>query len=81
MVIQKADKGNCVVIFEKTIFLRPAETICSDLNKFEKVCIKKGILNFSINCEKVYTIDGRDLENQKLCLPIDIKELKQSEVD
>ena len=28
------------------------ETILSDLNKFEKVSIKKGILNFSINHEK-----------------------------
>ena len=28
------------------------ETILSDLNKFEKVIIKKGILNFSINHEK-----------------------------
>ena len=28
------------------------KTILSDLNKFEKVSIKKGILNLSINHEK-----------------------------
>ena len=52
LVIQKADKGNSVVIFEKDVYLRHMETILSDLSKFEKVSIKKGILNFSINHEK-----------------------------
>ena len=52
LVIQKADKGNSVVIVEKDIYVRHMETILSDLNKFEKVSIKKGILNFSINYEK-----------------------------
>ena len=52
LVIQKADKGNSVVIVEKDVYVRHMETILSDLNKFEKVIIKKGILNFSINHEK-----------------------------
>ena len=52
MVIQKADKGNSVVIVEKDVYLRHMETIISDHNKFEKVSIKKEILNFSINHEK-----------------------------
>ena len=52
LVIQKADKGNSVVIVEKDVYLRHMETIISDHNKFEKVSIKKGILNFSINHEK-----------------------------
>ena len=52
LVIQKADKGNSVAIVEKDVFVRHTETILSDLNKFEKVSIKKGILNFSINHEK-----------------------------
>ena len=52
MVIQKADKGNSIVIVEKNVYLRHMETILSNYNKFEKVNIKKGILNFSINHEK-----------------------------
>ena len=52
MVIQKADKGNSVVTVEKDVYLRHMETIFSDHNKFEKVSIKKGILDFSINHEE-----------------------------
>ena len=36
------------------------ETILSDLNKFGKVSIKKGVLSFSINHEKISTIIWRD---------------------
>ena len=39
------------------------ETILSDLNKFEKVSIKKGILNFSINHEKNINNYLKRLEN------------------
>ena len=49
LVIQKPDKGNSVVIVEKDVYVRHMETIVSDLNKFGKVRIKKGILNFSIS--------------------------------
>ena len=52
MAIQKEDKGNSVVIVEKNIYLRHAETIRSDVNNFEKASIRKTILNFSINHEK-----------------------------
>ena len=51
-LIQKADKDNSVLVVEKDIYLRHMETIISNHNKFEKVSIKKGILNFSINHEK-----------------------------
>ena len=43
LVTQKADKDNSVVIVEKDVYARHMETILSDLNKFEKVSIKKGI--------------------------------------
>ena len=52
LVIRKADKGNSVLIVEKYVYLRHMETIISNHNKFEKVSIKKGVLNFSINHEK-----------------------------
>ena len=41
-LIQKADKGNSVVIVEKDVYLRHMETIICNHNMFEKVSIKKG---------------------------------------
>ena len=62
--------------------LRHMETILSDFNKFEKVSIKKGILNFSINHEKNINNYLKRLEKSgSLSLPSNIKKLKQSEVD
>ena len=52
LVIQKAYKGNSVAIVEKDVYLRHMETIVSNHDKFEKVSIKEGILNFSINHER-----------------------------
>ena len=52
LVIQKADKGNSVVIVLKDVYVRDIEKILNDLHKFEKVNFKKGILNFSIKHEK-----------------------------
>ena len=52
LVIQKAHKGNSVAIVEKDVYLRHMETIVSNHDKFEKVSIKEGILNFSINHER-----------------------------
>ena len=52
LVIQKAKKGNSVVIVEKDNYLLHMETIIRDHNKFEKVSVKKGTLKFSINHEK-----------------------------
>ena len=58
------------------------ETILSDLNKFQKVGIKKRIFNFLINHQKTSTIICRDLKNQEVCLPNNIRKLKQQrEVD
>ena len=54
LIIQKADKGNSVVLVEKDVYLvyRHIEKILDDATKCEKVKIKKGILNFSINHER-----------------------------
>ena len=52
LIIQKADKGNSVVLVEKDVYIRHIEKILDDVTKFEKVKIKKGILNFSINHER-----------------------------
>ena len=41
LVIQKADKSNSNVLVEKDVYLRHMETILIDLNKIQKVSIKK----------------------------------------
>ena len=51
-IIQKGDKGNPVVLVEKDVYIRNIEKILDNATKFEKMKIKKGILNFSINYER-----------------------------
>ena len=53
LIIQKADKGNSVVLVEKDVYIRHIEKILDDATKFEKAKIKKGILNFSTNHERL----------------------------
>ena len=48
LIIQKADKGNSVVLVKKDVYIRHIEKILDDSTKFEKVKIKKETLNFSI---------------------------------
>ena len=52
LVIQKADKGNSVALVEKGVCIRHIIKILDYATKFEKVKIKKGTLNFSINHER-----------------------------
>ena len=56
-------------------------TILSDLNKFEKVSIKKRTLNFSINHEKNINNYLKRLEKLGTLSTEQYKKLKQSEVD
>ena len=51
-IIQKGDKGNPVVLVEKDVYIRNIEKILDNATKFEKMKVKKGILNFSINYER-----------------------------
>ena len=52
LVIQKSDKGNSVVIFDKGIDIKHVESLLSNKAKFEKVDTKTGLLNFTVNHEK-----------------------------
>ena len=52
VIIQKSDKGNAIVLLNKSGYVRHVEDILKDVNKFEKVSLKKGILNFTVNHEK-----------------------------
>ena len=62
LIIQKADKGNSIVLVEKNVYIRHTEKILDDATKFEKIKIKKGILNFSINHERRINDDLKSLE-------------------
>ena len=53
--IKKADKGNSFVKVENDVYLRQMETILSDLIKFEKVSITKGIWIFQLTMKKAFT--------------------------
>ena len=51
VIFQKSEKGNSVVLVDKSAYIRHIEGILKDVNKFE-VSLKKGILNFSVNHEE-----------------------------
>ena len=42
IIIQKADKGNSVVILNKSDYLKRMKEILSDIDKFEKLNVKQG---------------------------------------
>ena len=53
LIIQKANEGNSVLLVEKDVYIRVIEKILDEVStKFEKVKIKKGILNYRINHER-----------------------------
>ena len=53
LVIQKADKGNTVVITEKNAYINKMKEIVSDTSKFEQINTEEDKqLNFLLNSEK-----------------------------
>ena len=46
-------KGNSVVILDKDVYIKHMESLLSDKAKFEKVGTKKGLLNSTVNHEKL----------------------------
>ena len=51
LVVQKADKGNSVVLVDRDVYVKHIENVLEDNTKFE-VGIKTRILNFQVNHEK-----------------------------
>ena len=51
-IVQKADKGNCVVLVDRDVYTKHMENIFKDNTKFEQVDIKTRTLNFQFNNEK-----------------------------
>ena len=53
IIIQKADKGNTIVVIDNDAYKKKMKAIISDLSKFEKLDIQeKKHLNFILNKEK-----------------------------
>ena len=52
LVVQKADKGNSVVLVNRDVYVKHMENILKDKTKFDKVDIKTRTLNFQVNHEK-----------------------------
>ena len=52
LLVQKADKGNCVVLVDRDIYTKHMENIFKDNTTFEQVDIKTRALNFQFNNEK-----------------------------
>ena len=52
VVVQKADKGNSVVLVDRDVYVKHMENILKDNTKFKKVDMKARTLSFQVNHEK-----------------------------
>ena len=52
LVVQKADKGNSMVLVHRDVYVKHMENILKDSTKFEKVDVKTRTLNLQVNHEK-----------------------------
>ena len=52
LIVQKADKGNCVVIINKDAYLQSINNILADRTKFEPITFRKDDLNHLLDMEK-----------------------------
>ena len=70
IVIKKADKGSCIVVWDRNDYLREAEKQLKDLIVYRKVAFKDKILSRLVDCSK------RFFRNLKVKGHITEKELK-----
>ena len=52
LVVQKADKGNSVVLVDRDVYVKHMENVLKDNTKFKKVDVKARTLSFQVNHEK-----------------------------
>ena len=52
IVIKKADKGSCIVVWDRNDYLREAEKQLEDLNVYRKVAFKDKFLLQLVDCSK-----------------------------
>ena len=65
LVIQKAEKGNTIVILDKDSYLKSVETLLKDSSKFKSIAIAPNKdLNYIINSEKRVTDLLKKLKNK-----------------
>ena len=48
IVIKKADKGSCIVVWDRNDYIREAEKQLKDQNVYTKVAFKDKTLSFSV---------------------------------
>ena len=66
LAIQKADKGNTIVILDKDSYLKSIETLLKDFSKFKKIPVapNKDLIKDIINSEKRVTNLLKKLKNK-----------------
>ena len=70
IVIKKADKGSCIVVWDRNDYLREAEKQLKDQNVYRKVDLKDKTLSQLVDCS------NRFFKNLKMKGHITEKELK-----
>ena len=70
VVIKKADKGSCIVVWDRSDYLREAEKELEDLNVYRKVVFKDKILSQLVDCSNKF------FKNLKMKGHITEKEIK-----
>ena len=78
IVIQKADKGNLVVLVDKTDYINKMEEILNDISKFRKVNFKKPFkeVNYLVDKEKEINILLNDLFERDVFTKQELRNLK-----
>ena len=77
MIIQKSDKGNSIVLIDKSDYLDKMYNILSDFKKFVKSSVvDEKHLNFIIGIEKKLTNLLKELKASETISEIDYKKLK-----
>ena len=77
IVIQKADKGNTIVILDKISYIRATEEILNDHTKFSNLEIPPGKeINYITNLEKKITSDLKLLKDEEIIDKATYKNIK-----
>ena len=66
IIIQQADKGNTVVIFNKCSYISAIEEILNDNSKLSKLDIPTGKINHIVNLEKRITSELKLLKDKEI---------------
>ena len=77
IVIQKADKGNTIVMLDKISYISAIEELLNDHTKFSKLDIPAGKeINYITNLEKIFTSDLKLLKDKEIINKVTYKNIK-----